>query len=113
MDVLKIEQILNENNGKNFVKRILMPEAYPTLKKGKGAIATHEMAWGEADGKFYVFPTIMQEQDKSLKEYGKDAFDVAIKRKEFISFDNAKDAEDFSKGYKEYWNKIGFNPGVK
>jgi hypothetical protein len=113
MDLSKIENILNANGSKNFVKRILRPEAFPTLKEGKNQVATHKMAWGESDGKYYVFPTIMQEEDKTLKEYGKDAFDVAMKRREFISFDNPKDAEDFSKNYKAYWDKIGFKPGVK
>lgn len=113
MDASEIEQILNANNSKNFVKRILLPEAYPMMKQGNNQVATHKMAYAESDGKFYVFPTIMQENDKSLKEYGDDAFDVAMKRKDFISFDNSKDAEDFSKNYKKYWDKIGFKPGVK
>jgi len=111
MDVSQIETVLNQNNSKNFVKRILLPEAYPTLKEGENQVATHKMAWGESDGKYYVFPTVMQEESGNLKDYGKSAFDVAMKRREFISFDNPKDAEDFSKNYKTYWDKIGYKPG--
>ena len=113
MDLSQIESILNQNNSKNFVKRILLPEAYPMLQENPNQVATHKMSWGESDGKYYVFPTIMQEKTGELKDYGDDAFDVAMKRREFISFDNAKDADDFSKNYKTYWDKIGFKPGVK
>jgi hypothetical protein len=111
MDVSQIETVLKQNNSKNFVKRILLPEAYPTLKEAENQVATHKMAWGESDGKYYVFPTVMQEEDGNLKDYGKSAFDVAMKRREFIPFDNPKDAEDFSKNYKTYWDKIGYKPG--
>jgi hypothetical protein len=44
-------------------------------------------------------------ENKELKNYGDDAFDRALKSKDYISFDNEADAEYFFKNYKEYWDK--------
>jgi hypothetical protein len=105
MDYETLKNVLNENQGKNFVRRILNPEAYPVMDLGKGEIATHQMEYSEAGpNKFIVYPRIAYE-NKELKNYGDDAFDRALKSKDYISFDNEADAEYFSKNYKEYWDK--------
>lgn len=110
MDLNEVAQILAKNNQKNFVKRIIFPDNKPSLDVGDGEIATHRMAWGESDGKFYVFPTIMQEEDGTLRDYGDKAFDEAIRRKEFIKFDDPQKADQFSQEYKKYWEGIGYKP---
>ena len=105
MDYEAIVNILNANSGKNFVRRILNPEAYPVMDLGGGVTASHQMEYSEAGpNKFIVYPRIAYE-NKELKNYGDDAFDRALKSKDYISFDNEADAKDFSKNYKKYWDK--------
>jgi len=108
MDVGEITKILQNNSQKNFVKRILFPDKSPRLDLGNGDWATHKMAWEEADGKYYVFPTVMQEKSGQLKDYGRSAFDEALKRREFITVDSPQQAEELSSQYKKYWDTIGF-----
>jgi len=109
MDTDQVIAILNANSKVPFVRRILSPFTAPVIKNGRD-VMTHKMAWGESDGKFYVFPSIMESERGKLKDYGKTAFDEAIKRRDFITFDNQDDASAFSQNYKTYWDKIGFKP---
>ena len=103
-DLNQIMQILQANKEKQFVKRILQKDLYSVLNLPSGDVATHKMAWGEANGKFLVFPTIRLQEDKSLKQLkGNEAFNSAIKDREFIEFDSAKEAEYFSQHYKDIW----------
>jgi hypothetical protein len=97
--------LLEKNRDKQFVRRILEPEAYPKLDVGDGKVATHQMAWGEADGKFYVYPTVVyDEKDKKLRKLEDDkAFRHAMSTGEFITFDRADDAAWFSEKYKRAW----------
>jgi len=102
-----IEKILDANKDKNFVDRILNKDNYPSIDNGDGTSSTHKMAWGEADGKYFVYPTIVQDKDtKELKQLDPDAaFRYAMNNKEFVEFDNPEDAEQFSTEYKSVWNK--------
>lgn len=116
-DTARLEAILQANASRRFVSRILQPFKAPVAvddedPSGKN-VMTHKMAWGEADGKYYVYPTVMEDQSGGLKNYGNAAFDEAIKRRDFIVFDNPKDADWFSKNYKKYWDTIGYRPGGK
>lgn len=118
-DMQWLEETLARNNSKRFVKRILLLFNSPVAvddedPKGK-RVMTHKMAWGEADGKFYVYPTVMEDPENkgALKNYGKAAFDEAMRRREFIVFDKPEDADKFSKTYKSYWDTIGYVPGLK
>ena len=74
---------------------------------------THKMSWSEADGDFYVYPSVMVNQDGVLEDYGDAAFDEALRRRDFIKFDNSEQADWFTKNYKTYWDKIGFKPEMK
>ena len=58
------------NKTPNFVKRIQNPEKYPFISNKDGSVSTHKMA-AEVDekGDWYVFPTIVQRTDGSLKEF--------------------------------------------
>lgn len=89
----------------NFEKRVLNPSSYPVLDQGGGQIATHKMAWGEGDGKYQAYPTVVQQQDGQLKELGGDeAWAHAVQTGEFRQFDTAKEAEDYARGgYKKQW----------
>jgi hypothetical protein len=66
------------------------------------------MSWGEGendngDYKYFVFPTILRDK-KGLKNYGKNAFKEAMKRKEYIEFDSPDQADWFSRNYKLLWD---------
>mgnify|MGYP003116650162 CR=1 FL=1 len=58
------------NKTPNFVKRIQNPRKYPFISNKDGSISTHKMA-AEVDekGNWYVFPTIVQQADGSLKQF--------------------------------------------
>lgn len=106
-----IQEILSQNKDKNFVKRILFARDYPKIQNNDKTVSTHKMAWGEADGKYVVYPTIVHdERSNTLKELpAKDAARYALQNKEYITFDNADAAKSFSEGgYKQ-----GFDTGRK
>ena len=98
----RLMQILKQNAGKSFVQRILRPQDFPTILH-EGGHATHRMAWGEANGKYYVYPTVLLQEGGTLKDYGDAAWNETQKSGNFIEFDNARDAEWFSKSYKGAW----------
>lgn len=105
---------LNANNQRPFVRRILFPDTAPVSvdDEDPSQVMTHKMAWAEADGKYYVYPTVMEDAGE-LRNYGDAAFDEALKRRDYITFDNPEDAERFTKGYKTYWDDIGYMPEIK
>lgn len=102
----RLMAILKQNAGKSFVQRILRPDEFPTLDLGNGSHATHRMAWDEKDGKYYVYPTVLLQEGGRLHDYGDKAFDEVMKSGNFIEFDNARDADWFSKRYKGAWGGL-------
>ena len=101
-DVERIGKILDKNRGKDFVERIINPWDSPTIPWAHNQRASHQMSWGDAGGKFYVYPTILRDEE-GLKDYGEDAWGEAWKRDEYIEFDTAEDAAWFSENYKQVW----------
>lgn len=97
----KLMAILKTNASKTFVQRILRPNDFPTLPHANG-IATHRMAWGESDGKYVAFPTVLYD-GKQLVDYGDRAFPQAMQSGNFIEFDSPEEAEWFTTRYKEAW----------
>ena len=98
-----VDSILQANKDKSFVKRIFERSKYPTIKNNDGTFSTHKMAWGEADGKYYVFPTILFD-GKGLQQFEpQDAFKQTMKTNNFIEFKTSKEADWFSKNYKLIW----------
>ena len=103
-DWYKLLNILNSNQEKNFIQRILKPDVNPVLSLGPKEYGTHMMSSAEVDGKNIVYPEIIQMPDGNLKRLGRDeAIDYALKNKEFIEFDNPADALWFGKNYKKVW----------
>ena len=104
----RVQSILEQHKSKNFVQRILDPANSPYLDLGGGTVASHAMAWGD-DGKghYYVYPTVLQEPGaKNLKRLsGAEADKYAKKTGELIRFNNAAEADWFSKRYKLVWDK--------
>lgn len=98
-------RILMAHKDKTFVDRILNRDKYPTLDLGNGAYATHKMAWTEADGKYYAYPTVLWD-GKQLREYDpKSAFDQVMKSGNFIEFNTPHEADWFSRRYKAAWGE--------
>ena len=92
------DQVLQENKNLDFVDRMLSPDPELVIKNDDGSVSTHKMAYGDADGAFYVYPTIIREGN-SLKELDGDAaWGYAMRNKEFIKFDTEAEAKDFAAG---------------
>jgi hypothetical protein len=104
----KVFEVLQANQEKDFVKRILDPRNSPFIENEDGSITTHKMATAEADGAHYVFPTVMRDEEGELRSYHSDddkwaAFKEAIKRGEAIKFESKKDADWFERNWKTVW----------
>lgn len=106
-DPKKYRKILEENKNLSWVKRLLDTENKLEIKNEDGSISTHKMAYSEVDGKYYVYPTIV-DVEGGISELTSDAaLKRAIEKKEFISFDSESDAQDFSStGYKKAAEEI-------
>lgn len=90
----------------NFEQRILNPNSNPSIDNGDGSMSTHRMAYGEVDGEYVAFPTIVQQpKAKGLTELqDKDAFDYAMKSGEYRSFKTEDEAKSYAEGgYKKFW----------
>ncbi len=103
----RLSEILTQNASKNFAQRILEPDKHPSLDFGGGRTGTHLMSWGETDGRYLVFPTIIDEGKKrGLRKYSpNEAFNSALTTGEFIEFKTPEEADWFSKNYKQYWKR--------
>ncbi len=91
-----------------------------------GTESTHVMAYTEADGKYYAYPTLYQDdKNQWIEKSDKDdwaAFNEAKKRNEVFPFDDKESAEAFAKGnwkgnYKKYNTssdeyKTAYNSGL-
>jgi len=101
MNEEQLKALLEKYKDKNFVKRMLMKNP-PTLGN-----STHSFEWGEADGKYYVYPTVVEKNGKLVRLSSDEAWDYANKNNELIPFDDPKQAEEFSKhelpAYKQYF----------
>ena len=96
---MDVQDILKKHKQLNFVRRIMDPTIYPNMSNEDGTVSTHKMAYGEADGKYYVYPTIVQEETGKLKQLSNDdAWEYAMKTGEHIVFDKEEDAAKFSRG---------------
>jgi len=107
-ELSEVMGILSTNKDKNFVRRILDRKKYPTIDNGDGTHSTHLMAYSEVEGKHLVYPTITYDtKSKSLRKLGDDeALDVALKKNDYISFDDEEKAAWFAGGaYKRPWGK--------
>jgi hypothetical protein len=116
--ITDIKETVEQNKDKEFVQRIinknqgvqqLTVESKP-IKLADGSEiktspswATHLMAYAEADGKYYVYPEIVNQGGKLVRLGRDEAFDYAMKTGEFIEFDTEKEAAYFGENYKQLW----------
>ena len=106
MDQLRILEILEANKDKDFVQRILNASDYPSLPNRDGSESTHSMAWGESDGKFYVYPTVVYEEDEMMRLGPDTAFGRAIRTDDYIEFPTIEEAYEFSREYKNFSDRF-------
>ena len=107
---MDIEQILAENKDKRFVQRIYNPDK--SIELGEGMTGTHLMnAEVTEDGRNVVFPSIV-ERDGELVNLSSDdprdkrqAMEHAEESGGYIEFGTLDEAIEFSKTYKQHWNK--------
>src|SRR5258706_16292069 len=99
---LWVKTILNQNKGKNFVKRIQNPGDSPVTNNADGSHSTHRMASANNDEGPVVFPTMVQlpGQNKLIRLDTKIAERYAAKTGEQIKFKTDDQAQMFGKNYK-------------
>ena len=102
MDQLKILEIIEANKDKEFVNRIVNAKDFPVLPNRDGSESTHSMAYGEADGRFFVYPTVVLDGEQMMRLGPDSAFGWALRTGEFIEFDNEVEAYEFSREYKKF-----------
>ena len=92
----------------NFVQRYSEGQRRG-IKLPNGEVATHKLSYAEQDGKYIVYPNV-QPMDYSnpnspLYDYEDDnwtAFDRALKNNDILQFNTAKEAEEYTKHYKDF-----------
>lgn len=107
-DVLYVRNILEKYKNFNFVQRIFHPTESINMPSGK--TGTHFMVFSEADGRYMVYPRIV-DRGNGLELLDKtEAWNWAKKSREMIPFSTYKEALWFSgdKGYKAVWKKKYF-----
>ena len=102
MDKIRLLELLLKYRDKDFINRIVNVNDFPILENRDGTVSTHSMSYGEVDGKFYVFPKVVNEGGKAMRLGPDTAWTRALTSGDFIEFDNEQDAADFSKEYKAF-----------
>lgn len=101
-----VGRILRRNRSKDFVRRVLDPQNYPTLplpQFGPQTFGTHLMSSAQiSPDKSIVYPNIVYDRrTKALRLLPpKEAVDHALSTGEYISFSTPEEADAFSKIYK-------------
>lgn len=103
-DNMKLRQRLLSGEFDNKVPQYDVSKTSPregVRKNADGSVSTHKMAYTEADGKYYAYPTLFQDKGKWIEKDDKndwEAFKEAKNRKEIYEFNTEKEASDFAKG---------------
>ena len=62
------------------------------------------MAYGESEGKYFVYPTVLYGNGQLTQLPDEQAYRQARETGNYIEFDNEEDADWFSKSYKKVWD---------
>ena len=95
-----------------FVDRVRNNQNYPVINNPDGSVSTHRMAAeSDANGNWYVFPTI-QMQDGELVEYydSRDAMDAAFKTGNILRAPNKQSALNYAEGAYKRGTGLGNKP---
>lgn len=96
---------LEANKDTPFVERMLEPDGAPTIPGPGGTTSSHLMAYGEADGKFYAYPTLVQSGDQLVEP--QDPLGEALRTGNTIEFNTEQEAADFAAGA---WKDVALQP---
>ena len=90
-----------------FETRIARPDPKMFIPDSKGNPQTHRMAWGNIEGQFIAYPTIV-EQDGKLVQYENNTDTMKLMKKtgNFKAFDTKEEAEAYADGG---WKTKKFN----
>ena len=91
-----------------FEKRIARPDPEMFIKDPQsGNPQTHRMGWGDIEGQFIAYPTII-EQDGKLVQYGNNTETMKLMKKSgnFKAFDTKEKAKAYAEGN---WKTDKFN----
>ncbi len=100
-------QWIDDNTPLEFEQRVLRPSMIPGIKNEDGTYSTHRMAWGDADGKFFAYPTIVNDGSGKLVQLPDQlAFQHAMESGQYREFTTPEDADAYaSGGYKNSWGR--------
>lgn len=107
-----VDSVFSANKNLNFVQRYLNPKDYPAINNSDGSYSTHMMASSDN----FSYPTIIQDNTgKLIKMNPEEAYQYAMKNKQYIQFPKEEQANWFSNnGYKKGKQyKMGGNPYAK
>ena len=103
-----------QENRPEFIDRVEKPEEYPYIENEDGSISTHRMAAErDAEGNWYVFPTIVQLPSGELYEFKDNsmAMKYNLRTNNFLPFTKKQEALNYAKGgYKKGTALETFNP---
>ncbi|GAH03049.1 unnamed protein product, partial [marine sediment metagenome] len=103
-EISEIESILEANKDVPFVDRIINYKKYPVREIGDEEYykeESHKLEYAEADGKYYVYPTLVYRDEKWITP--EDPFKDAKENKNVIVFDEEEEAEKFAAGSWKDW----------
>lgn len=95
-----------------FVQRLLKKDRRSVQVPGYKGKSTHLLGWGESDGKVFVYPEVMEDENGNLKWYGDEAFDRALDTKDYLEM-TSEEAQDFTENYKKYYKEFFDTPEFK
>ena len=109
-----MEELVKYANSTNvpFIQRLLKKDRRSIQVPGQKDKSTHLLGWGESDGKIFVYPEVMEDENGNLKWYGDEAFDRALDTKDYLEM-TSEEAQDFTKNYKEYYKEFFDVPEFK
>jgi hypothetical protein len=108
MDRLGFDKGGETSGPPKFEKRIARPDPEMFIKDPQsGNPQTHRMGWGDIEGQFIAYPTII-EQDGKLVQYGNNTETMKLMKKSgnFKAFDTKEEAEAYADGG---WKTKEFN----
>lgn len=102
----KAKQWITDDTPLEFEQRVLKPSMVPPIQNEDGSYSTHRMAWGDGDGKFFAYPTIVNHQGKLQQLDDATAWRYAQETGQFREFTTPEDADAYAAGgYKNSWGR--------
>jgi hypothetical protein len=95
-----VRDLLRAHSDKDFVKRIFNPTMVEPIKTEDGGFKTHFMSHTETDGRWIVYPNVVNKGGKLEELSGSAAVDYALETGEYIEVGSEKEADMLARRYK-------------